>query len=136
MHEPSARIEVLEAYFKRGGRDPEQLKALAKLQRENGQPADAIKTLDEVLYVWPADEDLHAELGGLLLDAGRTREALREFSAVLAMDPHDKAQAHFRLAETYHKIKDSQRARRHVLMALEIAPTYRPAQKLLLEIAR
>ncbi len=136
LGDEAGRIEVLEAYFKRGGRDPEQLKALAKLQRDGGRPKDAIETLDEVLYVWPADEDLHAELGELLFDAGRTREALREFSAVLAMNPHDKARAHFHLAETYHKIKDSQRARRHVLMALEIAPTYKPAQKLLLEIAR
>ncbi len=130
------RLAILAAYFKEGGREPDQLKTLAKLQREADLPADAIATLEELNYVWPSDEDLHNELGDLLLSADKPREALREYNAVLAMNPHDKAQAHYHLAETYHMIKDSEQARRHVLMALEIAPTYKPAQKLLLEIAR
>jgi hypothetical protein len=52
----------------------------------------------------------------------------------LALNPLDKAGAHFNLARTYHKMEDRENTRRQVLLALEAAPSYRPAQKLLMEI--
>jgi tetratricopeptide (TPR) repeat protein len=116
-----AAIGELLGYFQRGGREPDEL---------------ATAVLDELLYVWPADEELHADLGDWMLADNRHQEALREFNVLLSMNPHDKAAAYYRLAETYHKMNDSQRARRNLLMSLEIAPTYKPAQRLLLEIAR
>ena len=124
----------LQAYFERGGRNPEQLEKLADWHAEAGDKEKAMAALDEVLYVWPADDDLHVKLGDLLLEAGRNQEALREYQAAVAMDPLDKAAAHFRLAETYYTLRDSERARRHVLMSLEAAPSYKPAQKLLLKL--
>ena len=124
----------LQAYFERGGRDPEQLEKLADWHKEAGDSEKAMAALDEILYVWPADEDLHVKLGDLLFEAGRGKEALREYQAAVAMEPLDKAAAHYRLAKAYHTLKDSERARRHVLMSLEAAPSYRPAQKLLLEL--
>jgi tetratricopeptide (TPR) repeat protein len=127
-------IAQLQSYLDQGGRSPEQLKRLGDWSKEAGDSAKAIEAYDEVLYVWPADEDLHVKLGDLLLDAGRGKEALREYQAAVAMDPLDKAAAHYRLAETYYTLRDSEKARRHVLMSLEAAPSYRPAQKLLLEL--
>jgi Flp pilus assembly protein TadD len=124
----------LQSYLDRGGRKPEQLKKLADWYIEAGENDKAAAALDEVLYVWPADEELHAKLGDLLLQAGDNKHALREFKASVAMDPLDKAAAHYRLAETYYKLRDSEKARRHILMSLEAAPSYRPAQKLLLEL--
>ena len=131
-----AAVSELEAYFKRGGRNPDTLRKLAKWLGEAGRDEAAIAALDEVLYIFPGDESLHVELGELYQDEGKSRAALREFQAALAMDPHDKAAAHFRVAEAYHKMDDSDRTRRHLLLSLEAAPGYRPAQKLLLEIAR
>ncbi len=127
-------IAELQAYFEHGGRRPEQLKKLADWHAEAGNRERAIAALDEVLYIWPADEDLHVKLGDQLLEAGRNREALREYRAAIAMDPIDKAAAHYRLARTYTTLRDSERARRHTLMSLEAAPSYRPAQQLLLEL--
>jgi tetratricopeptide (TPR) repeat protein len=124
----------LQAYFERGGRSPEQLEKLAEWHTEAGDKQKAMAALDEVLYIWPADEELHVKLGDLLLEAGRNQEALREYQAAVAMEPLDKAAAHFRLAETYYTLRDSERARRHVLMSLEAAPSYRPAQQLLLKL--
>jgi Tfp pilus assembly protein PilF len=54
----------------------------------------------------------------------------------LAAGPQDLAGAHFNLARTYHKMKDRARTRKHLLAALEAAPSYRDAQKLLLEITQ
>jgi Flp pilus assembly protein TadD len=131
-----AAIGELLGYYHRGGRDPEELKKLAGWLDEAGRREEATAVLDELLYIWPADEELHADLGDWMLADNRNQEALREFNVLLSMNPHDKAATYFRLAETYHKMNDSQRARRNLLMSLEIAPTYKPAQRLLLEIAR
>jgi tetratricopeptide (TPR) repeat protein len=132
----NAATGELLGYFQRGGREPDELKKLAGWLDEAGRREEAMNVLDELLYVWPADEELHADLGDWMLADNRNQEALREFNVLLSMDPHDKAAAYFHLAETYHKMNDSQKARRNLLMSLEIAPTYKPAQRLLLEIAR
>lgn len=129
-------IREMLGYYQHGGRDPDELKKLAEWLEEAGRREEAMMVLDELIYVWPADEELHADLGDWLLADGQSQEALREYTVLLGMDPHDKAAAYFRLAETYHKMDDSRRARRNLLMSLEIAPTYRPAQRLLLEMAR
>ncbi|MCB9385740.1 MAG: tetratricopeptide repeat protein [Bryobacterales bacterium] len=134
--ERTEAIAELQAYLDRGGRSPERLKKLADWYAEAGEPDKAIAALDEVLYVWPADEQLHVKMGDLLLEKDRPKQALREYQAALAMDPLDKAAAHFRLAETYYTLRDSEKARRHVLLSLEAAPSFRPAQKLLLELTK
>ena len=129
-------IAELEQYRDQGGRQPDTLKKLAGWLKEAGRRDDSIKTLIDVLYIWPSDEQLHVDLGEQLMAAGRSREALREFRAALAMGPLDKAAAHYRLAEAYYKLKDRPQTRRHLLYALEAAPGFRPAQKLLLEITK
>ena len=73
-------------------------------------------------------------LGELLLDRDRAEEALQEFIVALALDPHDKAIAHYRLAMAHHELGDSDETQKQLLQALEIAPNYRPAQRLLLEM--
>lgn len=129
-------IAELEQYRDQGGRRPETLKKLAGWLEEAGRRDDSIRTLIDVLYIWPNDEELHVRLGEQLMAAGRSAEALREFRAALAMGPIDEAAAHFRLAEAYYRLKDRPQTRRHLLYALEAAPGFRPAQKLLLEITK
>ena len=52
------------------------------------------------------------------------------------MQPHDQAAAHYRLAKAYFDLHERDKSREHLLYALEIAPHYREAQDLLLEIVR
>jgi tetratricopeptide (TPR) repeat protein len=70
------------------------------------------------------------------MSANRPREALVEYQAFLAMNPQDLAEAHYRLAQTYVRLEDRPKGREHLLYALEIAPHYREAQQLLLEVVR
>jgi tetratricopeptide (TPR) repeat protein len=63
----------------------------------------------------------------------RAQDALAEYEVVLAMAPHDLAAAHYRLAQAHHALDHRQQTRQHLLAALEIAPHYRDAQRLLLE---
>ena len=132
----AAAAEQLQRYQQRGGRGPAKIQQLAKLLDELGRRTEAIEALDGLLYIAPGDEELHRQLGEWLLDADRLDEALREFKTLLALTPVDLAGAHFNLARAYHKMEDPERTREQVLMALEAAPSYRPAQKLLLEIVR
>jgi Tfp pilus assembly protein PilF len=52
------------------------------------------------------------------------------------MAPQDMADAHYRLAKAYFAASDKTSSREHLLYALEIAPHYREAQQLLLEVVR
>lgn len=63
------------------------------------------------------------------------REAIPALKALLMMDPDDPAELNFRLATLLFEVEDPA-AKNHVLAALEVAPRYREAQKLLLKIVR
>ena len=125
---------TLTAYENWGGEDPGQLKKLAALEEDAGDRKAAAATLDRLNYIYPEDEDLHRHLGRLWMDQSNYKGAEREFTAVLAMKPLDKASAEYALAQAYFADGDKAKAEENVLAALEVAPGFRPAQKLLLEI--
>lgn len=58
--------------------------------------------------------------------------AIRAYRALLALDPANPAEIHFQLARQLHQTRDPT-AHRHLLQALEEAPRYRAALRLLLE---
>jgi Tfp pilus assembly protein PilF len=60
--------------------------------------------------------------------------ASREFRAVIALAPVDRAAAQTDLAESYFKSGKKAEAKKHTLAALEIAPSYERAQDLLLKL--
>jgi len=129
-----AAVAILTAYEKIGGHNPPALKQLASLEAELGKPADAAATLDRLNYVFPTDEDLHRRLGDLWFAQNNFPGAIREYNAVIAMNPVDKASAQFNAARAYFAAGQKDRAEDHVLASLEVAPDYRPAQKLLLQL--
>ncbi len=128
-------VAVLTEYEKVGGEDPAILKKLASLEEELGQPNDAAATLERINYIYPVhDEAMHRHLGDLWFAQANYPGAIREYTAVVALNPLDKAGAQFSLAQAYYKAGQRDKAEESVLAALEAAPGYRPAQKLLLEI--
>ena len=66
-------------------------------------------------------------------ETGRNDSAIEAYQSLLQLDPPDPSQVHFRLATALHRAGDSG-ARRQVLEALEDAPRYQAALRLLLEI--
>jgi tetratricopeptide (TPR) repeat protein len=123
-------IAELRRYADTGGRDPKVLKRLAEWLEQSGDRRGAAAN-----FVYPVnDEPLHRNYGNLLFDLKDYPAALREFRAVLAMKPLDRAGAHHNLARTHLAMGDRARAEESLLEALEAAPNYRPAQKLLLEL--
>jgi tetratricopeptide (TPR) repeat protein len=130
-----AAAGMLTEYEKKGGRSPETLKKLASLEEELGKPADAAATLDRLNYIEPVnDEELHRHLGDLWFAQSKYTGAIREYNAVIASHPLDKASAQFNAARAYFAAGQKDLAEEHLLASLEAAPGYRPAQKLLLQM--
>jgi tetratricopeptide (TPR) repeat protein len=126
---------VLTEYEHGGGRNPEALKKLASLEEELGNPQEAAATLDRLNYIYPVnDEELHRHLGDLWFEQKNFAGAIREYNAVVALHPLDRASAQFNLARAYFAAGEKDKAEDHVLLSLEAAPDYRPAQKLLLHL--
>jgi tetratricopeptide (TPR) repeat protein len=127
-------MTTLTAYEKIGGQSPEALTKLASLEEELSQVKEAAATLNRINYIYPETEGLHRHLGELWFAQGNYAGAVREYTAVLALKPLDKASAEFELAQAYFAAGEKDKAEESVLLALEAAPGFRPAQKLLLQI--
>jgi cellulose synthase operon protein C len=134
-NDSQAEAAILTAYEHQGGRMPEMLKRLATLEESQGRTDQAVATLERLNYIYPVkDEELHHRLGDLLYKEKQYDGAIREYNAFAASNPVDKAGAQFSLAQAYFAAGNKDQAEECVLAALEIAPGYRPAQKLLLQL--
>jgi len=129
-------LRVLEQFWRQGGYAPGPLKRLAGWLSDAGRGIDAADVYATINLVDPLDQDAHALFGELLLEQDRASEALREFTVALALDPHDKASAYYRTARAHFALGDQQASQDQLLLALDVAPNYRPAQRLLLEVMR
>ena len=126
----------LERYSQVGGRDPGLIKKLATLLEEAGRKPEAAAALTRLNWIYPEDEELHRRLGELDFGQGKLDAAAEEFRAAIAMKPLDNATAHYNLARAYRSSGKDNDARDELLLALETAPGFRPAQKMLLELSK
>jgi len=131
----AAAVRELEAYRNAGGSNPEALKKLAALERETPNAKQARQTLEALNYIHPADAELHRQLGGLLLAAGDADGAVREGKAEVALNG-EAVESHYELAKALHAAHRVKEAKDEVVLALEAAPGYKPAQQLLLQLSQ
>jgi tetratricopeptide (TPR) repeat protein len=130
----AARIELRE-YARRGGRAVWALKELAKVEEAGGDTKAAAAALQRLIYVAPVgDEELHKKLGEYYLTLAQPERAMASFWAQLASKPVDPAGAYYNLARSYVALSRRADAQDALLQALELAPGFKPAQKLLLEL--
>ncbi|HJU42205.1 MAG TPA: tetratricopeptide repeat protein [Vicinamibacterales bacterium] len=115
--------------------DVASARQLASLLDPNKDPARVRTALQRAVAVDPFDAESSAVLGRLALKAGDTAEAIRAFRATVASKPLDKASAHADLAEALLQAGQKEEARKQVMEALLVAPTFTRAQDLLLKIA-
>jgi tetratricopeptide (TPR) repeat protein len=135
-NDKASAADELERYARAGGKNPETLKRLATLLEGLGRPKEAAQALNRINYVYLGDEEAHRRLGELYAAGGNPLEAIREYRALLAMRPLDQAAARFNLARAYRAANRLEEAKEEVLLSLEAAPGYRPAQKLFLELSQ
>ncbi len=130
-----AAIEELLRWVHAGGRNPDSILLLGQMLTDANRKKEAAEILERLNDIYPEAPGLHAKLGTLLFDAGNAPGAVREFKSAVVSNPIDTAQAHYDLARAYHLNHQDDQAKDELLSALEVAPGFRPAQKLLLELS-
>lgn len=126
-------LEVLEDYAAISSDASDSYARLAELRARQSDHSGVVDATDRVIAVNPlmkAPWKLRAEAAERL---DRPQEAIEAWRALLVLEPEDPALVHYRLARLLHASGDPL-AKRHVLQALEEAPRYRDAHRLLLEI--
>jgi tetratricopeptide (TPR) repeat protein len=132
--EKGAAVDQLEQYVHAGGRDPDSIMLLANELAAAGNRKEAAAILERLNYIYPMLSEQHRLLGELWLEQDNARGAIREFQALLAAKPTDLAGAHYDLARAFNLNHQTEDARNELIDAMEIAPGFRPAQKLLLQL--
>lgn len=127
---------ALESYWEAGGWSPRALLNLGDDYLLRGQQHLAERVLMDANWADPFNEDLHRKLGDLYLELDKPEQALVEYEVLLALDPLDKASAHYRLATAHDALGNDDQTMDAVMTALDIAPQFRPAQQLLLDLSR
>jgi len=134
LGEDEEALATLVSWFELGGHEPSTLQSLARELRELDRIDEAVAVLESLNWVMPYVTDEHRWLGDYYLETGRPRLAMREFDALLGLQADDPAAAYLGKAQAAKLLGDESTAKRQVLFALENAPFYRSAQRLLLEL--
>lgn len=106
---------------------------LAKKAAADGDYERTEYYLQRAIAVDPYQLPVHREFASLADKQGKFPISIREYEIITQLDSTDPVDSRTRLAEAYLRGGKQQAAKRNSLLALEIAPTYQPAQKILLE---
>lgn len=113
----------------------EAARTLANLAQSGGDDRTRAFALERIVSIDPFDPAAHTAWGQIAMKQQNAVLASREFHAALESGATDKAAAHCDLAEAYLAAGRGDDAKKEVLAAIEIAPSYERAQALLLKIA-
>ncbi len=128
-----AAVDTLLGWHERGGHGVPSLQWLVRQLREQERFDEAAKVMESINWVSPYVVDEHRWLGDHYLSQEQPNLAVREYDALLGLQPEDPAEALLGKARASLLVGDRDKAKRQVLYALEHAPFFRSAQKLLLE---
>lgn len=147
---PHAQMAEIALEKKDTARAISELQALVAVDFDNVDAARRLATLlrqanvddaaklrpvyERIVAVDPFDAEAHTMVGRLAMQRNEPDVAAREFRAVVALGPVDRAAAFTDLAESYFKGGKKAEAKKQTLAALEIAPGYERAQELLLKL--
>jgi tetratricopeptide (TPR) repeat protein len=134
LAENDKAMATLVSWYEHGGHEPATLQLLAQQLRDSGRDAEAAAVLQSLNQVMPYASEEHRWLGEHYLENQQPGNAIREFDALLGLQPDDPAAAYLGKAQAARQLGDAATARRQVVYALEHAPFYRSAQHLLLEL--
>jgi tetratricopeptide (TPR) repeat protein len=144
-------LALLASLYRQTGRPEQEMEVLAELTRLNDRAVNAYIRLAELqidkedwagvrvnakrlLAVNPLLPSGHELLAKSAERLDKHDEVATALTALLEMSPIDPAGVHYRIASAHQRSGSFDRSKRHVLMALEQAPRYRDAQRLLLQL--
>ena len=133
LGETNEEKKVLARFAERDDTATEAYFRLMELGRESKDWKTVSLNAERYLAVNPLVPVAYRFLAESAEKTGDARKGIEAYRALLQLDPPDPAEVNFRLARLLHSEGDAA-ARQHVLQALEEAPRYREALRLLLEI--
>ncbi len=130
---PGEELAALESNIALSADDVAGAERLTELYSEQKNWSGVIRSTNALFAINPLTKGpwkLRAEAAEALNSAD---DAIEAWQALLTLEPEDPALVNFKLASLLHA-KGDPKAKRYVLMALEEAPRYREAHRLLLAI--
>ncbi len=135
LNEPEKEQQVLRRFTEL---DADAVPALVRLLELDAATSDwpaLARDADRLLGANPLLTQPHRAAARAAEELERPMDAIAAYRRLLLMDPEDPADLHYRLARLLHATGDAS-AKRHVLMALEEAPRFPEALRLLLQMNR
>jgi tetratricopeptide (TPR) repeat protein len=126
--------EALEALASRSSDALDAYDRLAEISEADGDWEVVATNVQRTLAVDPLTATPHRRLARAAEELKRPAEAIDAYRALLEFDATDPADVHYRLATLLRERGDAAAARRHVLKAVEEAPRFLAAHRLLLEL--
>jgi tetratricopeptide (TPR) repeat protein len=113
----------------------EPLLKAAEIYKKRKDWASLVRVLNLCVDISPYDMAIQKELGEAALETRKWDLAIAAYQALVALNTTDPAEAHLDLAEALRASGKPAAAKRETLRSLEIAPSYRKAQELLLKLS-
>ena len=134
LEKPAEEKAILEEFAKLEADGVPANLRLSEFHTEAGEWSKLSLAAERLLAVDPLLKQAHQAAAVAAEKQNRTEEAIAALARLAVLEPDDPADVHFRLAMALHAQGRNAEARRQVLKALEEAPRYRAAHRLLLKI--
>jgi tetratricopeptide (TPR) repeat protein len=134
LSDPAAEHAVLDELVARDASASPAILRLLELDEAAGDWRGVAKNARRLLAVNPLTPTPHRQLARAAERLGEREEAVAAYRALALLDETDPAEVHYRLAKLLHQGGKPAEARREVLKALEDAPRFLDAHKLLLDL--
>ncbi len=134
LGETDKEIETLERIIGGSSDSLPALRRLIELAKDKEQWERVSLYSEQILAINPLLTDGQLSLSVAADQLDRPQDVVRAMSALAELDPIDPAAIDYRMAKALAELDDRDQARVHVLRALEEAPRYRDAHRLLLEL--
>lgn len=130
--EDSAAIDILIRYLNITEYGAEEAKSLGRIFQSLKNFEQAEKYYRQSLQVDPYDMDIRLRLAELYREQEDYFSEIDQRKAILALEPVDRSEAQYHLAMSLYHEGQIGNAKMEVLRALDLAPGFRDAQRLLL----
>jgi cytochrome c-type biogenesis protein CcmH/NrfG len=135
LHETNAELATLQEFSKQESDFVELYARLIELSEAQKDWPAVTKYASRLVAINPLISLPHRALAEAGVATGNHGQAITAYRKLLLLDPPDPSEVHYQLARLLYARGDSEaEAERQALQALEDAPRYRAAQRLLLEI--
>lgn len=135
LNETNAELATLQKFAAQESDFVPLFARLINLSEARGDWPAVASYADRLLAINPLTSLPHDALAKAGVAIGKRDLSITSYRKLLLLDPPDPTEIHFQLASLLHARGNSEsEAKRQVLQALEEAPRFRDAQKLLLEL--